>query len=152
MNDVKWFTDHIVDLTKTPWDKEKSKPEKGEFVFTGAKVYQRRGSTAPWKFGFWIRYAPPYRELTSMPAQYQISPVKAADCLAWPEGLAPNVEGYYQFDDVILAKEPMRHFLERRSESVAEIDRTKKAAMGQFEQEAESAGVKAEAYAKTYDV
>jgi len=144
MNDVKWLGDHIVDLTKTPWDKAKSKPEKGEFVFTGPKVYQRRGSDSPWKFGFFIRYAPPYNELTMMPATYGITPVLASEALAYPEGLVPNSNGYYQFGDVILAKESRESFLRRRADSIGGTDRQIRAEKSKFKEDVENSGSKAE--------
>ncbi len=142
MNDIRWLNDHFVDLVKTPWDKEKSHPEKGEFVFTGPKVYYRRGHDSPWKVGFFIRYSPPYRELTMMEATYGITPIKAVDALVYPEGLRPNVEGYYQFDDVILAKEPKMSFLKRRKDAVEETDRRQKTEMNKFVQEGAELGSK----------
>ncbi len=146
MNDIRWLNAHLVDLVKTPWDKEKSNPAKGEFVFTGPKVYYKRGHESPWKVGFFIRYAPPYRELTMMEATYGITPIKAVDALVFPEGLRPNAEGYYQFDDVILAKEPKMSFLKRRKEAVDDIDRGRKAEQGKLIQEGEELGSKVEFY------
>lgn len=146
MSDIRWLNNHIVDLTKTPWDKEKSDPAKGKFVFTGAKVYQKRGVDSPWKFGFFIRYSPPYRELSMMEATFGVTPVLASEALAYPEGLTPNAAGYYQFDDVILAKEPRERFLKRRAEAVADIDRGKKAEANKFLEESDSVGAKTDIF------
>ncbi len=146
MNDIRWLNAHIVDLTKTPWDKEKSDPAKGKYVFTGPKVYQKRGCDSPWKFGFFIRYMPPYGDVSMQEATYGITPVKASEALAYPEGLNPNAEGYYQVNDVILAKEPKISFLKRRKDAVDESNRGKAAAEGQFKQEGENIGSKVEFY------
>lgn len=148
MNDIRWLNSHIIDLTKTPWDKEKSNPVKGEFVFTGTKVYyKQRGYDSPWKVGFFIRYAPPYSELTMAEAMMGISPVKAVDCLAIPEGVRPNAEGYYQVGDVILAKEAKIDFLKRRKASVEKGESGAKSVKDAFSNEVEGqTGLKAEIY------
>jgi hypothetical protein len=146
MSNIRWFNTHIVDLTKTPWDKEKSNPSKGEFVFTGPKVYFKRGDGSPWRVGFLIRYTPPYRELSMMEFTMQTTPIKAADCLAFPEGLRPNELGYYQFDDVILAKEPKMHYLKRREAAVKGTDEQIKSEKGGLVNEGSMAGSKVDFY------
>jgi hypothetical protein len=146
MSDIRWLNNHIVDLSKTDWDKEKSDPAKGQFVFKGPKVYFKRGDGSDWRVGFFIRYAPPYRDLSMMEFTMQTTPIKAIDALAYPEGLRPNAEGYYQFDDVILAKEPKMHYLRRREAAVKGTDDQIKSERGSLAVEGEKAGAKVNFY------
>jgi len=146
MRDIRWFNNHIIDLSKSKWDKEKSNPEKAEYVFTEKVYYRPVKYDSPWKVGFFIRYVPPYRDINYMAATQETTPVKATDCLFVPEGIAPNEVGYFQLDDVILAKEPKMHFRERRRDAIEASEGARKAVGNKFLQEAEEAGTKGEVY------
>jgi hypothetical protein len=153
MNDIRWINSHIVDLRKTPWDKEASKPEKGEYVFTGPKVYyKQRGKEEDFKVGFFLRYAPPYRELTMMEAMMGITPVRYADNLYFPEGVRPNAEGYYQVGDVILAKENKVDYLKRRAHSVKMGEAGTSVAKEKFKSDVKAAGAQEGCNVEVFDL
>ena len=153
MNDIRFLNSHIIDLRKTPWDAEKSNPEKGEYVFTGPKQYYKPlGKEEEYKVGFILRYAPPYREITMSEAMYGITPVRAVDKMYMPEGVRPNAEGYFQVGDVILAKEPKISYLARRKQSVEMSTGGQKAAMDKFKVEAKNEAAKEGATTEVFDL
>ena len=109
----------VIDLRYSEWDKEKSKPRAGRYVFT-KKVYVSwgaEGRVPPWWFS-WCRYDPRsnYRELMEWQADYNATPVVFNEDPYWPETIAVNTEGYYQNGDVVLVKSPLIEHLERRLE------------------------------------
>lgn len=140
---IQFINEHIIDLRKTKWDKGKSNPSKGDFVFLGEKVYYKpKGANMDkeWKLR-WVRFEPPYRDFNMEKAMYHVVPVKAGDAMYYPEGCEINAEGYFQYGDVVLVREPRLEYLERRDKAVRLGEGGAKASLEQFKAEAAEKGV-----------
>jgi hypothetical protein len=108
----------IVDLTSSVWDEKLSNPEKGEYEFSAKKYINYRGDgPRPDWFFTWERYTPTngYQEVHKAKASGFSYVMPKVDPY-WPEGIAPNAEGVYQFGDVVLMKCRLVDELERRWE------------------------------------
>ena len=140
---IQFVNEHIVDLRKAKWDKGKSNPSKGEFVFLGEKVYYKpRGANRDKEYKLrWVRYEPPYRDYNMEKAMYHVLPVKAVEALYYPEGCEINAEGYFQYGDVVLVREPLLEYLGRRDVAVRAGDGGAKQHLEQFKQESAEKGV-----------
>jgi len=109
---------HIVDLNRSKWDRERSIPEKGIFVFEkspDAKVYIKQSdymdaASRPkhvLKF-IDIERLPYYR------SKFGASPVLSSDPY-WPEPMTPDSEGKFVIMDALLVKiEDMEGYLDYR--------------------------------------
>ena len=109
----------IVDLRFSKWDKEKSNPQDGDYVFEEKKyidMYGNKEARPPWYFT-WCRYDPrnDYREFREWKVS-GYSAVQVDDEEYWPEPLAPNENGHYVFGDVICVKRPLIDELKYRME------------------------------------
>jgi hypothetical protein len=107
----------IVDLKHSIWDKEKSEPKKGKYIFKKkVKInYFDKGKRPEWWF-YLCRYDSRnnYRELSEMRYTLDATPVTLGEDEYWPEGLVPNAEGHYVFGDLILVKYPLITYLKNR--------------------------------------
>jgi len=110
----------IVDLTNSDWDREKSDPGRGEYAFTGKKVYvdgeaYRTTARRPAWFFCWIRYdsRDGFKDVRDHQIKWKYSYVTPDDPY-WPEGLPPDVNGRYVYGDVVLMKCPLIEELRKR--------------------------------------
>lgn len=109
----------IVDLKNSKWDKEKSNPEKGVYVFTDKKYVNYRNPKLRPEWAFtWCRYSPhnAYRELSEWKYLYNAVPVTTADPY-WPETLVPDGEHKYVIGDLVFVKMPLIEELLRQEAS-----------------------------------
>lgn len=109
----------IVNLRDSVWDKEASKPDKGEYVFQSKRyvpydISKCGSEPMPEHFITWERYEnrSSYREISQAKAS-GFSYVVVGDPY-WPEGVAPDAEGKYVYGDVVLMKCPIVAELQRR--------------------------------------
>jgi len=137
----------IVDLKRSIWDEEKSDPSKGEYVFTNKVYYRNRdfaeGYIHPFKLK-WCKYsenetARPFASFHRWKQKFRATPVVVGDDY-WPEGYAPNAEGYYTDLDLILVKIPIEVHVKHRKEAVRRSEMAGKSVKAQFKQEAKNAG------------
>lgn len=137
----------IVDLTRTPWDREKSDPSRGEYVFltdekayVDGAAYHTKATRPPWFFR-WIRYEPRdnYKDVRDYQVKWQYSYVTPDDPY-WPEGLSPDSQGHYVYGDVVLMKCPLVVELRRRELARQMSDSLSMSAYSKFEKETEQAG------------
>jgi hypothetical protein len=96
---------HIVDLNRTPWDKERSVREKGIYHFTGPKVYIKKSdyedsASRPKHI---LKFISKEDSLPHYRAKFGAEPVTINDQY-WPEPMVPNAEGQYVIIDAILVK------------------------------------------------
>jgi len=127
-----FYKTHIVDLRRSEWDKQKSDPSSGKFVFTGKKVYVRnedylkKGIRHKYRLE-WVQYDPQGGLTMLKTYQYQLGAdfVVAGKDPYWPEGLEPDAEGHYRFMDTVLMKIPLDRWTEKRKR---EIDRANREA------------------------
>jgi hypothetical protein len=140
---------NIVDLKNSKWDREKSDPTKGKYVFLPNKkrYIDYRGDSGarpPFKF-IWNRYnpysQPPYKDIAEWQAKWKCELVKASDEDYWPEGVMPNQDGAYTNGDVILMKMPLEEYLQKRKREIMMSEQAPKRIMAQFKSEARSVGL-----------
>jgi len=102
--DLAELNTHIVDLNRSPWDKERSDRAKGIYYFNGPKVYIKKSdyddsASRPAHVLKWIDVD----RLPYMRAKFGAEPVTPSDPY-WPEPMPPNAEGHYKYIDAILVK------------------------------------------------
>lgn len=138
----------IVDLKRSVWDKEKSNPEKGEYVFEKKVYYKNRdfreGYIHPFKIK-WCKYSEndyprPFSSYIMWQHKFEATPVVVGDDY-WPEGFVPDSEGKYTYLDLVCVKIPIEKHLATKKEAVRRahmqvksikknfVDSTKKAGM-----------------------
>jgi len=119
----------IVDMKHSKWDKQKSNPDKGEYVFTNKKYvdYNDTGRKLDY-FWQWGDVEP--GELNRWKYAWNYSEVRAEDNLFWPEGIAPDADGRYVFRDAILLKIKVKDYAAKRK---PEIEQSERATRAMFE-------------------
>ncbi len=126
----------IIDLNRSELDKS-SDPKKGQYEFR-KKVYVEKADylnasvRPPYKFK-WNRYEPKtnYREVRNWQVRLGASFVTIKDPW-WPEGVPPDGEGKYVFDDAVLMKIPLRRYLEEKERNRLRAERAPSAKMREF--------------------
>lgn len=121
----------IVDLLHSEWDRDKSDPKQGKYVFTVKKYIQGNYSRNPDWFFSWGHYDPrdQMQDCMAWIYQYDYSFVTTEDGF-WPEGIVPNAEGRYVFRDAVLMKRPL---LEELRDRKANRDRANMAIKGKVD-------------------
>jgi len=97
--------EHIVDLNRTDWDKERSDREKGRYYFNGPKVYVKTSdyfdsASRPKHI---LKFISKEDSLPHYRAKFGAEPVTTSDPY-WPEPMVPNADGQYVIIDAILIK------------------------------------------------
>jgi len=103
--DLAEVKEHIVDLNRTPYDKERSVREKGQYYFNGPKVYVKTSdyfdsASRPKHI---LKFISKDDSLPHYRAKFGAEPVDIHDPY-WPEPMVPNAEGQYVIIDAILIK------------------------------------------------
>ena len=145
-----WIQKHLVDLRRSDWDKERSDPKKGRYLFAdGKKVYLRLDdykddSTMPRYAYRWVAYdkSDDYRNMRMWQMKYSAEPVRFDDPLVevWPEGVAPDAEGNYRYMDLILMRVPTEVWVDKLIDDKAVADSARKNLDKRFREEAKEAG------------
>jgi hypothetical protein len=141
---------NIIDLRRSKWNKEQSKPKDGLYIFDpepGSKVYLKRtdyndATTRPDYVMFFISKEEddPRSGMSYWSTKYQATPVTAGADLFWPEGMKPNAEGHYVYIDSILVKVPLIVWLDKVKEDRGKYDKAADNLHKSFRAEAEGAG------------
>jgi len=114
----------FVDLKRSKWDKQKSKPKKGEYVFTEKRyVNDERDEGYPELLFRWNRNDP--KDIADWTYKWKFSLVHQNENLVWPEGLVPDAEGHFVYGDCILMKIRTEDYIAKRK---PEIERSEYAA------------------------
>jgi hypothetical protein len=97
--------EHIVDLNRTSWDKERSVREKGQYYFNGPKVYVKTSDylDSASRPKHLLKFISKDDSLPHYRAKFGAEPVTIHDPY-WPEPMVPNAEGQYVIIDAILIK------------------------------------------------
>ena len=107
----------FVDLKHSKWDKQKSNPKKGKYVWIDKKYvsYADKGTHPGYLFR-WNRNDP--KDISDWEVKWRFSLVNVSEKLVYPEGGAQiDAEGHYTFGDCILMKiTPEDYFAKRRPE------------------------------------
>ena len=116
-----------IDLRRSQWDAKKSNPKKADYKFTQivyltSKDYHVEASCPDWVYT-WCRYNPTdnFRGLYTWQIRYKAVPVTVDDEVI-PEGIPPNPEGKFVFDDLIMVKIPLEEHMKRRARDVAKSE------------------------------
>lgn len=140
VHEIKW-----VDLKRSKWDKEKSDPKKGKYVFEpGGKAYISYADKTKWPasspiyFLSWSRYDPQnnFRDLLRDKYSKGYTEVNVnEDDWIWPEPLVPNESGWYIIPggDLIVMKRPLVDELKDRLAAKAQSDMAAAATLQSFE-------------------
>ena len=133
-----------VDLIRSDWDKNKSRPEEGFYVFR-EKVYLKStdyddSDLRPKHVCIWNRYdkVNNFREFTEWQRDLNADAVTVEDPY-WPEGIAPNSEGHYVHMDSILMKVPTERWIKKRRDDMARYDKGREQMDAQFNAQAQAA-------------
>ena len=115
----------VVDLRVSKWDKDKSKPDKGEYFFTDKRYINYRGDRSaipPFKF-VWARYNAKdnYRDIRDYQTKYKASFVTPEEKEYWPEGVVPE-NGKYIEGDVVLMKIPIWEYAKKRKQEIGDSE------------------------------
>ena len=138
----------IVDLKRSVWDKKKSDPSKGEYVFEKIVYYRNRdfaeGYIHPYKLK-WCKYSEndyprPFSTFNKWKMNYKATPVTVGDDY-WPEGFVPDNSGYYVNLDLILVKIPIEEHMKHRKEAVRRSEMAVKNVKKNFVQDVRKAGI-----------
>ena len=122
--DLATVKDHIVDLNRTDYDKDRSVREKGQYHFNGPKVYIKKSdyedsASQPKHI---LKFISKEESLPYYRAKFGAEPVTTSDPY-WPEPMVPNAEGNYVIIDAILVKiANMEDYVDFR---IAEHDKAK---------------------------
>jgi len=135
----------VIDLTHSEWDREKSDPSRGEYIFTGEKAYidssaYRTAARRPAWYFCWIRNDPRdgYKDVRDHQIKWGYSHVTLDDPY-WPEGLPPT-NGHYVYGDVVLMKCPLIRELKKREEAKQMSDAQAMSTFSKFEKTIDEAG------------
>lgn len=124
----------IIDLNRSTWDAEKSKPKKGVYVFTN-KVYtdKKMADTTKGLEGYKFKWNENSdKAIKDWQIKYGFELVTPDDPYL-PEGLPPDAEGKYVFGDAVLMKIPLRKYAEKQMREVAKSERATKDIVRKFE-------------------
>jgi hypothetical protein len=142
-----YVQDHpIVDLRQSKWDKEKSVPKDGQYVFTERRFIDYRGTRAArpeYQFA-WCPLQPyskpPNREFERWKMLWGYSLVKVEDPY-WPMGVTPDAEGKYVLGDTVLVKTSLANYLKKRKREIDESESSPNSRKKAFFGEAMSYGM-----------
>jgi len=135
----------LVDLKASKWDKAKSEPKKGTYVFSDKKYVDSKHPDASmrpqWKF-LWNRYSPVdnYRDVRDWEIKWGFSFLTTDDPY-WPEGVPPDAEGKYVFGDLVMMKCPILNWIRKRKREIEASERAPEASKRAFMQEAKNHGI-----------
>ena len=134
----------MVDLRRSEWDKERSSPKDGKYVWT-KKVYlqtkdYRDDMTRP-KFKYrWVAYDKndDFASFQHWRMNYGATPVDYKDeaTEVYQEPLVPDAEGHYRFMDMILMKLPVENEVGRVIDNRKQFDKAAEGLQKKFSSEA----------------
>ena len=138
----------IVDLKRSDWDRKKSDPDKGKYVFNKKVYYKNRdfkeGYIHPFKLK-WCKYTEydyprPFATYDLWQKRYKATPVVIGDDY-WPEDERPDNEGKYVDRDLVLVKIPIEVHIEHRKRAVQKSEMQSRSVKKQFVDETKKAGI-----------
>jgi len=137
----------IVDLKRSEWDREKSKPENGDYIFT-TKVYYKnadfgKGYIHPYKIK-WCKYSEqdyprPFATLHKWKLEFKAEILTLGDDY-WPEGHVPDAEGKYVEGDLVCVKIPIAEHMKTRKAAVRKSELEAKGVKQKFQAKMKQAG------------
>lgn len=128
----------IIEVKKSKYDKEKSRPEKGEYVWIEKKYMDQRlfDAEKKWKFT-WRKNSP--RAISYDKSVHGYEPVKISEPYV-PEAAVPNSDGNWEFGDLIFSKINLMRYLKQREEDIKLSDNRAKYLRSEFQDNVASSG------------
>lgn len=136
----------MVDLRRSEYDKERSSPKDGKYVWT-KKVYlqfsdYKDDNTRP-NFKYrWVAYDSnnDFAQFNHWRMNYEATPVdyKEPSTEIYPEPLVPNAEGHYRYMDMILMKIPIAVEVDRIVDNRQRYDKAREGLDKKFKSEVRS--------------
>jgi hypothetical protein len=133
----------MVDLRRSEYDKERSIPKDGKYVWT-KKVYlkfddYKDDNTRP-NFKYrWVAYDDKndFTQFNHWRMNFDATPVdyKEPSTEIYPEPLVPNVEGHYRYMDMILMKIPIAVEVDRIIDNRQRYDKAREGLDNKFKSE-----------------
>jgi hypothetical protein len=140
MPDLKSYK--IISLEASDWDKEKSDPKKGSYIFN-KKVFvdknlYKSAHRPKYKFG-WNRNHP--YDIADWQNKWAGCSFATAKDGYVVDKLAPDAEGHYVYKDAVLMKIPVGEYVEKRREEIAISEKAPTAALRAYRQECGALGI-----------
>jgi len=136
----------MVDLRRSEYDKERSSPKDGKYVWT-KKVYLKfsdyKDDNARPNFKYrWVAYDSnnDFTQFNHWRMNYEATPVDYKDPSTeiYPEPLVPNAEGHYRYMDMILMKIPIAVEVDRIVDNRQRYDKAREGLDKKFKSEVAS--------------
>lgn len=149
---LKDIKDHMVDLRRSTYDKERSIPKDGKYVWLN-KVYlknkdYRDDQTRPNFVYRWVAFDEnaDFANYNKWRMNWDAVPVTYDDAMAevYPEPLVPDVEGHYRYMDMILMRIPLLVWVNKREEDTGRYDKARVGLDKKFRSEAKAEGAEFE--------
>ena len=138
----------IIDLKRSDWDRKKSDPSKGQYVFN-KKVYYRnkdfaQGYIHPYKLK-WCKYSEhdyprPFYSFHKWQKTFKATFVTVGDDY-WPEDFTPDAEGKYIDMDLVFVKIPIEVHVKHRKRQKELSELAGKSVKKEFVDETKKAGI-----------
>ena len=138
----------MVDLRRSKWDKERSSPKDGRYLWTD-KVYMKAGDykddqTRP-KFVYrWVAFdeRDDFVNFNHWRMHFGAVPVDYKDDLVeiYPEPLVPTVVGHYRYMDMILMRIPLERWVDEKIDNMKRYDKAREGLDKKFRSDAKAEG------------
>lgn len=138
----------IIDLKRSEWDKTKSKPAKGKYVFAkGGKVYTDKpmaDTTGGLDFGYKFKWGHnTAKDISTWKIRDGFELVTAKDPYLPEEPTALDAEGKFVFGDAVLMKISLRKYAEKQMLAQAKSDKAVASRLKEFQATLAAKGVEA---------
>jgi hypothetical protein len=138
----------IVDLKRSDWDKRKSDPSKGQYVFNKKIYYKNKdfqeGYVHPYKIK-WCKYSEydyprPFSSYHKWQKVFKATPLTIGDDY-WPEDFVPDAEGKYVDMDLVCVKIPIEVHVEHRKRQKEKSELQSMSVKKEFTDKTKEAGI-----------
>lgn len=124
---------HMVDLRRSTYDKERSSPKDGKYVWTN-KVYlsskdYKDDQTRPDFVYRWVAFdeKDDFVNFKHWQMKFSAVPVDYKDSIneVYPEPLVPTLEGHYRYMDMILMRIPLEVMVDDKIKNMKQYDKAR---------------------------
>jgi len=131
---------HTIDLRRSEWDKERSRPKDGIYywtkkVYLNSRDYKDDNTRPNFKYR-WVAFdeKDDFVNFNHWRMEYQATPVDYKDAATevYPEPLVPTVDGNYRWKDMILMKIPIAVEVDRILDNRKQYDNAAKGLQKKF--------------------
>jgi len=149
------LSDHpLVDLQRSDVDWDAKESEEAIYkIKSKSYVDYRTKQSRPDHWLTWVRYYPerPAFDEFNYLKRSGYQPVSVDDKLYWPEGLAPDENGYYVIGDLILMQRPLLQYVREQLKQEALTNKGGQAQLDKIESDIEAEGGSVEGVDSFFD-